>query len=59
MPHVGWEGLNHFVHGSLDHAIEDGQVKASHMAFNVQHKYHLQQGGNHVALKGNIGLSPG
>ena len=29
--HVG-----NFKHGSLGHAIENGQVKGSHMPFNVQ-----------------------
>ena len=52
-------GLNNLAHGSLDHAIEDGQVKGSHMAFNVQHNFNLHYGRNHVVWKGNIGLSPG
>ena len=34
-------GLNNLAHGSLGHAIEHGQVKDSHMAFNVQHKFNL------------------
>ena len=34
-------GLNNFAHGPLGHAIEHGQVKGSHMAFNVQHEYNL------------------
>ena len=34
-------GLNNLVHGSLGHAIEQGQVKGSHMTFNAQHKFNL------------------
>ena len=30
--HVG-----NFIHGSLGHAIEHGQVMGSHIAFNVQY----------------------
>ena len=32
-------GENNLAHGSLGLAIEHGQVKGSHMAFNVQHKF--------------------
>ena len=27
-----------FAHGTLGHVIEHGQVKGSHMTFNVQHE---------------------
>ena len=27
-----------FAHGTLGHAIENGQVKGSHMTLNVQHE---------------------
>ena len=29
---------NNFAHGTLGHAIEHGQVKASHMTLNIQHE---------------------
>ena len=29
---------NNFAHGTLDHTIEHGQVKGSHMTLNVQHE---------------------
>ena len=31
-----------FAHGTLDHAIEHGQVKGSHMALNVQHESYFK-----------------
>ena len=34
-------GYHNLAHGSLGHAIEHGQVKGSHMAFNFQHKINL------------------
>ena len=32
---------NNIANGSLGHAIEHGEVKGSHMAFNVWHKINL------------------
>ena len=61
MLHVSWYGKNNLAHVSLGHANEHGQVKGSHMASNVQHKFNLiyNKGENYVVWEGNIGLSPG